>query len=144
MKNVFKTSIPAALMLALPFALAPQTAQAQDIEEPQACTVEVMSGEIAAGEAAVPLMASLSESVGAVSGIEAGESGISISAPEDLPRTEMAAETDTRTPIEMADVGNSLTLWLNTTGAAPGTHEIVIQGELGQCTATVTVAEPAS
>lgn len=127
--------------LACAFALGISPASAQDQEEAQAvpqCTAEVAPAQIEAGAPAVQLTVVLSEPVGEVTGLEAPESGISVAAAGDLPRTEMAAET-APAPITLADQGNAWNIWLNTTQATPGTHEVTFTGTEGTCQAQITV-----
>ncbi len=136
------TSLPAALLLSLPVALAPNAVSAQEMEAPEMCTASVMPLEIATGEVAVHLIATLSEDVGAVTGIQSAESGITITSPEELPRAEMATDADTPEAIAMTEEGNSVELWLNTANTEAGTYQIMIEGENGHCQAEVTVAPP--
>jgi hypothetical protein len=126
----------AALACVFAVGISPVSAQEQDAA-PQ-CTAEVAPAQIEAGAPAVQLTVALSEDVGEITGLEAPESGISVAAPGDLPRTEMAAETAPQ-PIALADQGNAWTIWLNTTQAAPGTHEVTFTGTDGTCQAQVTV-----
>ena len=138
------TSLPAALLLSLPVALAPSAVSAQDMEAHEMCTASVQPMEIAAGEVSVHLIATLSEDVGSVTGIQSAESGIAIASPEELPRAEMASDAETPEAIAMTEEGNSVALWLNTVNTEAGTYQILLEGENGHCQAEVTIAAPAN
>ncbi len=128
----------AALACVFALGISPVSAQEPEAEAAPQCTAEVAPAQIEAGAPAVQLTVALSEDVGEVTGVEAPEAGISVAAPGDLPRTDMAAETAPQ-PIAMADQGNAWTIWLNTTQATPGTHEVTFTGTDGTCQAQITV-----
>ncbi len=118
----------------------PQPAQPQQ-QPAQACTATAQAAPIAAGDAAVQLALTLSEPIGDVSGFQAGEdSALKLAAPEDLAKAPMAEQGEQdHKPIEMANEGNALTLWINTANAKAGTYDFTVIGSEGQCTGKVTV-----
>lgn len=124
--------------LACAFALGFSPASAQEPAAAPQCSAEVAPAQIEAGAPAVQLTVVLSEDVGEITGLEAPQSGLSVAAPGDLPRTDMAAETRPE-PIKMADQGNAWTIWLNTTQAQSGTHEVAFTASEGACRAQITV-----
>lgn len=142
MRNVI-TSLPVALLVATPLALAPNAVSAQDVEAPTMCTATVSPAELDAGEAAIHLIASLSEDIGTVTGIVGAESGITLTSPDALPRVEMSTDEEATKAIAMAEEGNSAGLWLSTQDSEAGTYQIIIEGENGTCQAEVTVTAPA-
>ena len=92
-----------------------------------------------AGEAAVQLTFSLSESIGLVTGVEGGESGLQIASPEDLACTDMASDEEAPHAIAMASEGLPAALvWLNTLEAQAGSFEISLIGVEGTCRAEIT------
>ena len=143
MRNII-TSLPVALLLAAPLALTPTAVNAQDVEAPSLCTATVSPAELDAGEAAIHLIASLSEDIGTVTGIQGAESGITITSPDALPRVEMSTDEEATKAIAMAEEGNSVGLWLSTERSEAGTYQIVLEGEDGTCRAEVTVKGSAS
>ena len=121
------------------FAVAPGVVGAQEAEAP-VCTATVEAAALPAGEAAVELTFSLSEAIGEVTAIEAGESGISIASPEDAEPTEMATDEEAPEATEMATEGMSTAVvWLSTLEAHAGTYEISLIGAEGTCKAEITV-----
>lgn len=139
MSNLSNRVIRTALVGGL-FALTPALASAQETEaEYNLCTATVDVASIPAGEAATPVTFSLSESIGEVTGIEAGESGLRTASPEDLGQSEMATEEAPKV-IEMSAESEGIAqIWLNTLEAQPGTFEVTLNSETGSCTAVVTV-----
>lgn len=127
---------------------APQAAVAQEepveAEVPQ-CMAVIDVEAIPAGEAAVAITFTLSEDVGAITGIESPESGLAIAAPEDLPRVDMANEdAPAPEPIQMSnDAENTFTVYLNSAQAQEGTHDLWLIGEQGRCASQVVV-QPAA
>jgi hypothetical protein len=102
------------------------------------CTAEVLPAEIAAGTNAVRLTVALSADVGEVGSMEAAEaSGVAVAAPNDLPRIPLATEAPQ--PIAAGEGDNTWTVWVNTSDADPGTHEVTFVGPEGRCTADLTV-----
>jgi hypothetical protein len=101
----------------------------------------VLPAEIAAGQEAVRLTVALSAAAGDVTAMESPEnSGIVVAAPADLPRVALA--TDVPQPI-VAGIGeNAWIVWVNTSEADPGTHEVTFVGPQGRCTADLTVTAP--
>jgi hypothetical protein len=120
--------------------------QAQDLPVPPAepdqqaqCMATVTPAEVPAGQTAQRIEVSLSEPIGNVDAFEA--SGLTLAAPEDLPRVPLAAGGDEPpTPIQMANEGTGATIWLNTSGAEPGDYEFALVGAEGQCQGSVTIA----
>lgn len=114
---------------------------AQEQETPQTCTATAMPAGIDAATAATSLSLTLSEAIGAVQEFRPAEdSGLTIAAPEDLPKVDMAQEEgEARRPIEMANEGNAVTIWLNSEDASEGTHEFTLVGTEGECTGSVVV-----
>lgn len=105
----------------------------------QECTAELSPSEIESGAAAVELSVTLSQPVGAVSGLQADpESGIAVASPSDVPRTDLAAEEQPQ-PIEMGESEDSWTVWLNTTAASPGVYRVAFTGTAGQCEGEIIV-----
>jgi hypothetical protein len=124
--------------LAAGFALAtaaPLQAQVQ-------CAATVTPIEVPAGEIAQSIMVSLSEPIGNVTSFEADEeTGLTLTAPEDLARVPLAAAGDQPPrPIQMASEGNGATIWLNTVDAEPGEYEFSLVGADGSCHGSLTVA----
>ena len=121
---------------------APLQAQDAPVQAQAQCVATVTPTEVPAGEVAQRIMVSLSESIGNVTGFEAGEeTGLTITAPADLPRVPLAAGGDEPpTPIQMANEGNGATIWLNTADAEPGEHEFSLVGADGECRGSLTVA----
>jgi hypothetical protein len=125
------------LAFAITLGAAPASAQAPSLSGGQ-CTAELAPAQVQSGQTAVSVTAVLSEQVGEVTGLEAPESGITVAAPEDLPRTEMAAEERPQ-PINLAE-GNAWTIWINTSQAAPGTYDVTFTGSEGTCQGQLTVS----
>ncbi len=129
-----RSNINPLLLSALAVALVPGAVLAQEQGEAQAeeavsaCTVEVEPADLPAGEAAVHLLVSPSQDVGAIIGFEAPEeSGLVIADVKDIPRSEMAAEDEAEAepkPIELADEANVYTVWLSTADAVAGTFDV--------------------
>jgi len=137
MSNLSNRVIRAAVVGGL-FALTPALVGAQE-QEQELCTATLDVASIPAGEAATPVTFSLSQSIGEVTGIEAGESGLSVASPEDLELSEMASE-ETPKVIEMSAESEGVAqIWLSTLEAQPGTYEVTLNSEAGSCTAVVTV-----
>lgn len=124
--------------LAFAFALGFSPVTAQEPEAAPQCTAEVAPAQIEAGAPAVQLTVVLSEDVGEITGLEAPQSGLAVATPGDLPRTDMAADARPE-PIKLAEQGNAWTVWLNTTEAQSGTHEVAFTASEGTCRAQITV-----
>lgn len=137
MSNLSNRVIRTAIVGGL-FALTPALASAQE-QELAVCTATVDVASIPAGAAATPVTFSLSESIGEVTGVEAGESGVRIASPEDLERSEMATEEAPKVIEMSAESEGVAQIWLNTLEAQPGTYELTLSSEAGSCTAVVTV-----
>ena len=117
--------IAAALAIA---GLSPPPVSAQETET-TACTARVLPTEVQANNAAYRLAITLSQPIGdAITFEPAGESGLALAKPEDLPRAPMAADGPPPRPIEMANEGNRVTLWVSTVSAKPGTHAFTLTG----------------
>jgi hypothetical protein len=135
-------SICCATALAAALILMPTTLVGQEIPElpQQQCTAELSPAAVPAGSDAVRIMATLSEDVGAVTGVEGTEeSGIAMASPMDMPRTEMAVAGGQPQPIQMGAGENAWALWLNTSGAEPGDHRIRIIADGGVCEAPLSI-----
>lgn len=136
MRNSIQAFSLRTLLVLLPVAFIPGALSAQ-----AQCEAQLTPAEIPAGEAAVQVTAEFSEEVGAVTTVQAaGESGLAIASPEDIPRTELAAGDEAPQPITMAMEGNSASIWLNSQQAQEGTYQLALQGDTGTCTAELTVA----
>lgn len=140
MQTLTKTGLSAlALMTALAVVPADVIAQDQPLEGPQ-CTAEVQPQQVAAGSNAVPVTITVSEPIGQVTGVNVAEdSGISLAAASDLPRTEMAAGEEQPQPIRMGEGENTWIVWLNLANAQEGTHELTFTSTQGECTANLEV-----
>lgn len=121
-----------ALTLVAALAVVPVDVAAQE------CEAQLTPSTVPAGEAAVEVTAQLSESVGAVVGVEEADGQVSTALPTDVPRTEMAAEEEPEA-IQMSEDGQNVTVWLNTSQAEEGTYEVSFVGDMGTCTAELTV-----
>jgi hypothetical protein len=148
MRESLKHSFLAVALLSFSFTpgvLAAQEEQPQEELQLEACTATQEPFEIETGQVAVPVTFTLSESIGVVSRLDAPEeSGLSIAAVEDLPRTEMANPEEQPEPIVMSvESPNVVTLWLSTANSAAGEHDVVLAGETGTCSARVAVKDPA-
>jgi hypothetical protein len=135
-----------AVITAVPAHLTAQQPEPQPEPQPitQECTAQVTPAQVTAGEAAVQVRVTFSEAIGAVAGLDAAsESGVQLAAPGDLPPTEMAAGEEQPRAIRMAEGQNTWNVWLNTSEANEGTHQLTFQAENGQCSAEITI-EPAS
>jgi hypothetical protein len=144
MQNI--TRILGGLAVAAAFVGTPHdvTAQVATPAAPAAapvCTAEVLPAEIAAGVTAVRLSVVLSEDVGNVTSMEAAEgSGITVSAPADLPRVPLATEEPQAIAAGIGE--NTWNVWVNTNEVDPGTHAVTFIGPEGRCTADLTVTAP--
>jgi hypothetical protein len=132
-------------MALAPLALTATPAAAQE-EEPttmEACTATVLPSQVEAGQTAERLSISLSSAIGEVSEFTTAEetAGLSVADAADLPASEMAAEEEEQEPIEMADTGDSVTIWLNTADAQAGTYEFTLKGADGECTGSIEVTD---
>jgi hypothetical protein len=123
-----------------------QQPAAQQPAQPEACSATVQPSTVPAGNAATQLSVTLSKSIGDVSDFQAAEdSGLKLAATEDLPKVPMTQEgKQEHKPIEMANEGNSVTLWINTQGAKEGTYDFTLVGAQGQCTGKVTIGSGGS
>lgn len=110
----------------------------------QACTAQVSPGEIETGAKAVPVTVTVSQPIGALTGIDASRgSGISLAFPGDLPSTEIGPAGGPPRPIEMGEAENVWIVWLSLSEAGAGTHAIIFTAREGRCGAELKV-EPAS
>jgi hypothetical protein len=132
------------LTLAAAVALMPSNANAQDIDSyDQECTAQVSPSQIEAGSEAVRVTVTFSEGIGDVTDVEQENAdGITLASAMDVPRTEMAAD-EAPSPIEMGTDETTWTLWLNTTEAEEGTHEVYFVAGQNRCAAEVDVVVPA-
>ena len=107
----------------------------------QPCTAEISPAALPAGSDAVRVMASLSEDVGVVRGVEGSEeSGIAMASPDEMPRTELVTAGGEAGPIQMGADENTWALWLNTAAARPGSHSIRIVADGGVCEGRVSIS----
>lgn len=107
--------------------------------EIQQCTAAIQPAEIEAGQQAVAVTAMLTTPIGGILEVTTSEeNGLQVASPEDLPRTEMAADSQP-TAINMDESGSQVTVWLNTEAAVPGQHEVAFQSAEGSCVGTLTV-----
>lgn len=121
--------------------LAPVDVAAQDEPtEGPVCTATVLPTEIYANNPAFRLSVSLSQPIGDNVTFEPTEdSGLRLAATENLPRLPMASGKETPRPIEMANEGNRLTLWVSTVSAKAGPHAFTLVGPEGTCTGRVVI-----
>lgn len=141
-----------AAMVSLAFAAVQLSAQqparkpAQKPAQKEACSTTVQPSTLPAGNAATQLSVALSRSIGHVNAFQAAKgSGLKLAAPADLPRVPMAQEgKQQHKPIEMANEGNSATLWINTKSAKAGAYDFTLVGSQGKCTGKVTVGASGS
>jgi hypothetical protein len=83
----------------------------------------------------------LSESIGKEATFEPDEaSGLELARAEDLRRVALANQGEPPRPIEMADDGKRVTVFLTTVSAQPGVHAFTVSGADGKCTGTLNVA----
>jgi len=131
--------------LALGLLVAEASAQQPEAAAESQCIATAEPATIQAGQTAVRVGLSLSEGIGAVTGLSAPEgSGLAIAAPEDIPRAELASpDAPQSQPIELAaDAETAVTVWLRTQEVQAGEFDVTVQGETGTCRATITVATP--
>jgi hypothetical protein len=144
MRSNMKPILLAALFVGLvPGAVLAQEQDEVEVEEITACTVEVDPAELPAGEAAIHVLATLSENLGPLTGFEAPEeSGIVIADPADIPRAEMANEGEEEVaplPIELGAEANVFTVWLSTEEAVAGAFDVRFTTAEGYCDARINV-----
>jgi hypothetical protein len=132
-----------ALAVALVGLPAGVTAQQPGQQQQEACTARISPTQLAAGEAATPVTITVSRTIGDVTGVDAGESGITLAEASALPRTPLAGPNERPTPIRMGDSENQWIVYLSTTEAEAGPHELTFRSERGACTGQLTVAGPA-
>jgi hypothetical protein len=149
MHNTTRTISPA-LALAAALAFVPVSAVAQTPvpltpAAPAMCVGELSPASVQAGVKAVAITVQVTETMGAVTGFEAGEdSGILLAVAADLPKTEMARGTPATPapaarPINMADAANTWTVWINVAEAEAGTSDVTFTSSSGKCTAHLEV-----
>jgi hypothetical protein len=132
-------------LLATPFLLAhpasAQEAQETEATDTPACEATVSPAAVSASETPVQVRIALSEEIGHFEFQAPEESGLLVVTPEDVPMSEMAAEEgETPEPVAMADEDDgAVVIWLNTTNAAVGSYEILLNGEAGTCSAMIGV-----
>jgi hypothetical protein len=142
--------VPGALVLTLSMALLPTALSAQDAEQAQEaaaqpevtqCIATAAPAEVAAGQAAVRLTASLSEDLGTIAGLEGPEgSGLRLADAADIPRAELAAEEEVQL-IEMTPETNTVSFWLSTAEASAGEYQAQLTSDQGSCALALTVTE---
>jgi hypothetical protein len=115
---------------------------AQDPVQPdQVCTAQVLTSRISTPEPAARVVVTLPEAIGEEIAFEprAG-SGLTLANTEDLGRVPMANEGERPEPVEIANEGRRITLFLNTSSAQPGVHQFALKGSAGTCTGSLNVA----
>lgn len=106
----------------------------------QQCNAELTPAQVEIGSRAVQLTAKLSENIGPITDFKAPEaSGLVLASPTDLPRTDLAAGAAEARPIKMAEGTNSWTLYLNTSNAKAGQHEVTLVARDRECKSRLTV-----
>lgn len=109
--------------------------------EAQECTATVQPATVAGGAVAERMVVTLSEAIGDVTSFSPAEqSGLRLAAPSDLPRIPLAGAGDAPQPIQTANEGNSVTIWINSVDALPGEHEFSLLGADGECQGALTIA----
>jgi hypothetical protein len=140
MKILPKSGTVALFAFAL-LALSTTSVSAQEDPSSMAqCSATVSPTEIQAGNPAEKLSITLSSPVGEIDEFEAEDSNLSLSEASDLPRTELAAETEEPEPITMSETGNEVTVYVNSTEAEPGTYPFTLTGADGECQGSITVS----
>lgn len=144
MRSNVKPFLVAALFVGLvPGAVLAQEQGEAEVEEITACTVAVEPADLPAGEAAIHVLATLSEDVGPITGFEAPEeSGIVIADTKDIPLTEMAEEGEVEKapkPIELGAEANVFTVWLSTAEAVAGAFDVRFVAGDAYCDARLNV-----
>jgi hypothetical protein len=110
----------------------------------QECSVQIVPAELEHGLKAVPVTITMSQAVGAVTGVDAPRgSGIVLASPSDLPRTEMASVEGQPRPIKMGEAENVWTVWLNVAEAKAGAHNLSFTGQEGRCAGRLVIREGA-
>jgi len=135
-----------ALTAFAPLAIAASPLAAQQKEPTEAmpsCSATVKPAQVRAGQKAERVAITLSSAIGGVSAFttEQPEAGVKLAEQTDLPRTEMASEAQAQKPIQMANEGNLVTVWLNTEKAEPGTYHFTLKGESGTCEGSVEIGK---
>jgi hypothetical protein len=126
----------AAALVGLPASL---MAQQPGQQQQEACTARISPTQLAAGEAATQVTITVSQPIGEVTGVDGGESGITLAEASALPRTPLAGPDDRPTPIRMGDSEGQWIVYLNTTEAEAGQHELAFRSERGACTGQIAV-----
>ncbi len=129
-----------ALAAMVPLALTSATLAAQ--QRSPACTATAMPMKVLPGAAASRVSISLSRSIGPVTGFQTVEAnGPKLASPGAMPKIGMTnpGHKTPQKPIKMANVGNRLTLWLNTMGTKPGTYIFTLIGPQGSCSGKMAV-----
>lgn len=116
-----------------------QPQQPEQQEQAQCVATLQPQQDVRVGEGALELTVQLSEDVGAITGVEGGQSGITTTRPEDMPRTEMAAEEQPQ-PITLGEGQNQWKVYVNTQEAQPGQQRLVLVGERGMCNLDLEVS----
>lgn len=149
MRATTKHALSGLLALALTVLLVPMTAdaqeQAEEAAEQETCTAELNPNTVTPGEAAVRVQVTLSSAIGEIESVVSGEeAGVNLADPTDIgEKVGMAQEEDEQPrPIQMASEGQNALVWVSTTEASEGTHQVALQSEEGQCIGEITVSEP--
>ncbi|NNM32859.1 MAG: hypothetical protein HKO53_07315 [Gemmatimonadetes bacterium] len=140
MQHTSNRAIRASLFAAL-FAVTPALVNAQEPaqDEMPVCVATIDAEALPAGEASVPAMFTLTENIGEVTAIEAGESGLSIADPAEEEATEMATEEAAEATEMAAEASITAHIWLSTLEAQAGQFEVHLVGTEGTCAAQVTI-----
>ncbi len=123
------------------FAVAPSLVSAQEPaqEEMPACVATLNAEALPVGEAVVEASFALTQGIGEVTAIEAGESGLSIADSAEEDATEMATEEAAEASEMAAEAHNVAQIWLSTLEVEAGVHEVTLIGTEGTCTAQITI-----
>jgi len=135
-----------ALTAFAPLAIAASPLAAQETQpsaDMQACSATVKPEQVRAGQKAERVAITLSSAIGGVSAFttEQPEAGVKLAEQADLPKAEMASEAQAQKPIEMANEGNVVTVWLNTEKAEPGSYHFTLKGDSGTCEGSVEIGK---
>lgn len=140
MTEFIKRAAVVGALAALPLGLGAGELAAQE-EAPagqEVCTAQLTPATVPAGETPVKVKVELSQGIGALTGLEAGESGLALARIDAEAEQEMAAEGEAEAEtLELAE--NEHLVRFDATNAQPGEFTIIFEGEAGECSASVTV-----
>lgn len=137
MTRLLKGSALPAFALLLAFATAASAQEEQAIQALETCTLAPAAVEADLPSTAVDVTPPTS--IGEITELEAGDSGLALAEPDPAAERGVAAEGEAGDPVEMDRPENVQTLWLNTSGVEPGTYEVTLKGETGECSAELVV-----